>query len=242
MQGRARASPSAFPPPSAGIYGDLPHRAAPAARPGAAPCWEDWGSEASSKNNLGERVVVVVGTQTRMRSCKVEQALPRAPRLPRARLTVLLVEGVVAQAQRGPALPALEAAAVEEASLGAGSLQEVDAAAAEVASVTALPAGRRLRGERTGWGGTGVPAPTTQPRGPLQRWVWVPGTGLLAPARERQALAPENQLGQETGREEPAARRRSLAQRRSRPLARPHQLPVPPKRPPAQRWTPPTPG
>lgn len=67
----------------------------------------------------------------------------------------------------------------------------------------------------------------------LQRWVWVLGTGLLAPARERQVLAPENQLGQETSREEPGARRRSLAQPRSQPLAR-----CPPKRPPTQSWTP----
>lgn len=90
----------------------------------------------------------------RAESHPVPSTLSPAPR-PQALLTVLLVEGVVAQAQRGPALPALEAAAVEEASLGAGPLQDVDAPAAEVAGVAALPAGRRLRGEREGCGGTG---------------------------------------------------------------------------------------
>lgn len=76
----------------------------------------------------------------------------------------------------------------------------------------------------------------------LQRWVWVLGTGLLAPARERQVLAPENQLGQETGREEPGACGRSLAQPRSQPLARAHQPPVPLKHPPTHSWTPPPQG
>lgn len=82
--------------------------------------------------------------------------------LPKSCLTILLVEGVVAQAQRGPAAPALEAAAMEEASLGAGSLQDVHTAAAEVAGVTVLPCPlpRGLQGGWTGWGGTGGLAPT----------------------------------------------------------------------------------
>lgn len=83
--------------------------------------------------------------------------MTRAFPVPKNLLTILLVEGVVAQAQGGPAAPALEAAAVEEASLGAGSLHDVDTAAAEVAGVTVLPCPlpRWLWGHRTGWGGTG---------------------------------------------------------------------------------------
>lgn len=94
------------------------------------------------------------------------EVVPRAFPLPKSCLTILLVEGVVAQAQGGPAVPALEAAAVEEASLGAGSLQDVDTVAAEIAGVTVLPCPLPcwLRGERTGWGGTGGLAPTL-PRG-----------------------------------------------------------------------------
>ena len=94
----------------------------------------EWGSEASSKSDLR-------GPQAHVMTCKVAKPCPRASPLPKTCLTVLLVEGVVAQAQGGPAPPALEAAAVEEASLGAGSLQDVDAAAAEVAGVAALPTG-----------------------------------------------------------------------------------------------------
>lgn len=148
--------PSAFPPSSTDIYGDLPHRAGPGAHPGVGPCRVDWGSEASSKSDLG-------GGGGGPNPCDNPQggeALPPASPLPKTRLTVLLVEGVVAQAQGGPAPPTLEAAAMEEVSLGTGSLQDVDTAAAEVASVAALPAGRRLQGKRTGCGGTGVLAPT----------------------------------------------------------------------------------
>lgn len=88
--------------------------------------------------------------------------MPQAFPIPKSLLTILLVEGVVTQAQGGPAAPALEAAAVEEASLGAGSLQDVDTAPTEVAGVTVLPCPlpRWLRGDRTGWGGTGGLAPT----------------------------------------------------------------------------------
>lgn len=50
-----------------------------------------------------------------------------------------------------------------------------------------------------------------------------PLCSLLAPRRERQDSAPENQLGQETRREEQAARGRPLAQRRSQPLACAHE-------------------
>lgn len=92
--------------------------------------------------------------------------MPRAFPVPKSLLTILLIEGVVAQAQGGPAAPALEAAAVEEASLGAGSLHDVHTAAAEVAGVTVLPCPlpRCLRGDSTGWGGTGGLAPAL-PRG-----------------------------------------------------------------------------
>lgn len=94
------------------------------------------------------------------------EVVPQAFPLPKSHLTILLVEGVVAQAQGGPAVPALEAAAVEEASLGAGSLHDVDTAPAEVAGVTVLPCPlpRWLWGQRTGRAGTGGLAPTL-PRG-----------------------------------------------------------------------------
>lgn len=172
-----------------------------------------------------------------------------SPLSPQTRLTVLLVEGVVAQAQGGPAAPALEAAAVEEASLGTGSLQDVDAAAAEVAGVAALPPGRWLRRKRTGWGLTTEGLTATLPGGFGQGFRVGGGggpscrggsgcSGLLAPVREWQVLALENQLGQETGREEPGACGCSLAQPQSQPLAQPHQPPVPPKLPLAQNWTP----
>lgn len=55
----------------------------------------------------------------------------------RDHLTVLDVEGVGGEPQRGAAVVALEAAAVEELALGAQALHHVDALAAEEAHVAA---------------------------------------------------------------------------------------------------------
>uniref|UniRef100_A0A8C4KEH8 sphingomyelin phosphodiesterase n=1 Tax=Dromaius novaehollandiae TaxID=8790 RepID=A0A8C4KEH8_DRONO len=56
----AQHAGSALPPPISPsvVCGYSPHRAAPGAPPGAAPCRGDWGSEASSRNDLGTQSCV----------------------------------------------------------------------------------------------------------------------------------------------------------------------------------------
>lgn len=105
----------------------------------------EWGSELSSKNDLEVEAV-----SKAMQQLQGREALSLGSPFTQSPLTVPLVEAVVAQAQGGPAALALEAAAVEEASLGTGSLQDVDAEAAEVAGVTAVPTGQWL------WWGQGT--------------------------------------------------------------------------------------
>lgn len=66
-------------------------------------------------------------------------------------LTVLDVERVGGQSQRGAAVVALEAAAVEELALGAQPLHHVDALAAEEAHVAAADVDGKLFPEGTLW-------------------------------------------------------------------------------------------
>lgn len=67
-------------------------------------------------------------------------------------LTILHVEGVGGQSQRGAAVLALEAAAVEELALGAQPLHHVHALTAEEAHVAAADVGWELLSEGALWG------------------------------------------------------------------------------------------
>lgn len=231
---------SAFPPSPVGIYGDSPPQAVPGAHPGAVPYQEGWGSEVSSKNYLDR------GTQICVMTWKVEKPCPKHP----------LSQN---PPHRPPCGRRSRPGAGWPRSAGTGSSRGGRSVPRRWRVPGCRHGGRRSsrrhccpRGmvaaggqDKLGWhqllaptlpqGFAGRSGGVTGAFPLLQRWVGVLRTWLLAPARERRVSAPENQLGQETGREEPGACGRSLAQ----PLTRPRQPPVPAKHPPPRAGPPP---